>query len=407
MPASINRPKEAIVPLSRPDLMTRFRREVQTKSLLVLKGIELPGRFFAVGDGHAADLLFKRLDNGQGVIVLVDHRARYIGPDPAIHQVFGTPPQNGWRPVLVVSPPDAGHVLGAADRLLGLDGEPPMLPAAPPQGQPKPIVVKTDQVVPDGDRAGREGNELDRFGRDLVVEAREGRLQAPLFRDKEIEALVRILSKAGKNAACLVGPPGVGKTAVVEGFAVVIASRRAPETLAKARLLDVNLSFLAAGAMCQNEFEGRVKRLLDVARRDPNTILFFDEMHTIRRAGGDASQMIKSDLGRGRIRCIGATTNAEFRTIEADEALARRFQVVPIPELTPLQTVDVLRTVAPDLQRHHGVSISEELLVQVVDMAVRYVPDRHLPDKALDLLDEACAAAALAHVGDQATTCRE
>lgn len=207
--------------------------------------------------------------------------------------------------------------------------------------------------------------------------------------------MIRVLSKEGKNAVCLVGEPGVGKTRVVEHLALLVAKGEVPNALRGVRILDVNLSMLAAGAIHQNEFEGRMKQILDLARRDAKVILFLDELHTLRAPGSDASQMVKSDLGRGRIRCIGATTPREFRLIENDAALARRFQVVPVGELSRGQTVHILEQVVPRLEAHHHVEIPAELLPVVVDLSIRYVPSRHLPDKALDLLDEACACAGL------------
>jgi ATP-dependent Clp protease ATP-binding subunit ClpA len=382
------------MPLHRPDVLRTLRREIDATSVAVIRDVPLsPRHFDGLSPRGGADLLFKRKEEGDAVIVLIEEAVRYTAQDPRLASSFASPPQSGWRPLVVVSPADLRIVLQHVDSLLGLDGKPPRLEKG--DASPRTLVVRTEDVAREADGQSH-GKDQDRFGSDLVEEARAGRLEAPLFREKEMAALVRIVSKAGKNAACLVGPPGVGKTAVVEGMAVAIATRQVPETIASARILDVNLSFLAAGATYQNEFEGRLKALLDRARHDPNTILFLDELHTIRRPGSDASQMIKSDLGRGRIRCIGATTNSEFRLIEADEALARRFQPVPVAELTPVQTHAILDAVRARFERHHGVSISPELLGDVVKLAVRYVPDRHLPDKALDLLDEACAASSVA-----------
>jgi ATP-dependent Clp protease ATP-binding subunit ClpC len=199
----------------------------------------------------------------------------------------------------------------------------------------------------------------------------------------------------------LVGPPGVGKTAVVEGLAVRVAHEAIPDSLIRARILDVNLSFLAAGATYRNEFEGRLKDLLDLARHDRNVILFLDEIHVICACGSDGSQLIKSDLGRGRIRCIGATTNSEFRALEADAALARRFQAIPVQEPTPRQSLEILRAARARFEEYHGVSILDEQLKAVVDLACRFVPERHLPDKALDLLDEACACARIGRAPTQ------
>jgi ATP-dependent Clp protease ATP-binding subunit ClpC len=229
----------------------------------------------------------------------------------------------------------------------------------------------------------------------LVAEARRGHIAPALFREKETAAMIRVLSKEGKNAVCLVGEPGVGKTHVVEHLALLVARGEVPLALQGVRLLDVNLSMLAAGAVHQNEFEGRMKQVLDLARRDPKVILFLDELHTLRTPGNDASQMVKADLGRGRIRCIGATTQREFRLIESDAALARRFQVVPVAALNREQSIHVLEQLVPHLEAHHRVEVPVDLLPVIVDLSIRYVSNRQLPDKALDLLDEACACASL------------
>ncbi len=381
------------MPLSEAQSIERFRRDVAATSFVAFRGVILPPRHFAVEGGTGADLLIKRRSEDAAYFLLVDASVRYLGQDRVYRRLFAAAPQRGWRTMAAIRSNDAELVLREVDAVLGLDGQAPRL-LAPTAHARRELVVRTEDLASDSGAPAKEPG--DRFGTDLVEQARQRRLSVPLFRDNETNALVRILSKAGKNAAVLVGLPGVGKTSVVEGLAVQIASGNVPQTLVHARILDVNLSFLAAGASYKNEFEGRMKELLDLARRDREVILFLDELHTIRAPNSDASQMVKSDLGRGRIRCIGATTNAEFRVLQADAALARRFQVVPVQELTPAQSVAILRATRVRLETHHGVSIPEELFQQIVNLTSRHVPDRHLPDKALDLLDEACACAKLA-----------
>jgi ATP-dependent Clp protease ATP-binding subunit ClpA len=381
------------MPLSEPHTVTHFRREVAASSFVVFRQVALSPRHFEVANHLGADVLLKRRDDDASYLLCVGDGIRYVGQDRTYRRLFAAEPHRGWRVLAIIHSPEEEAVLRETDAVLGLDGHAPHLPRAEAEA-PRQIVVRREELGPDKQPAaeGAEG----RFGVNLVEEARAGRIARALHRDKEIDALIRILSKEGKNAACLVGEPGVGKTAVVEGLAHRVSGGDVPQTLARARILDVNLSFLAAGASYKNQFEGRVKELLDLARRDHDVILFLDEVHTIRASGSDASQLVKQDLGRGRIRCIGATTNAEYRNIEADAALARRFQVVPIRELTPLQTIAILRTNRARLEQHHGVAIPDNLLRSVVDLVCRYVADRRLPDKAMDLLDEACACARLA-----------
>lgn len=168
-----------------------------------------------------------------------------------------------------------------------------------------------------------------------------------------------------------------------------------------ARILDVNLSFLGAGASL-GKFEARVKELVELARRGRKTGLFLDELHAVRSTGSDAAQMLNADLGRGRISCVDATTTAEWRQIEVDAALSRRFQVVRVEELTPAQTAEVLRGSKAELEWRHGVVLPDGLFDRVAHLTLCYLPDRHLPDKALDLLDEVCACAAIGRDGEEA-----
>jgi hypothetical protein len=380
------------MPLFEPERAQIVHQELSNRTFALLRKVALPRQHFAAGPGGAADILLKRLDDNSGCILLIEEGVRYLGHDQALLACFGSRLTQGWRPLTVLRPAEPDTVLMQADILLGLNGAEPRLPEPL---LPRELVVGTEEVERERARHEASGNEVDRFGTDLVAEARRGHLAPALFREPETAAVIRVLSKEGKNAVCLVGEPGVGKTRVVEHLALLVAIGEVPGALRGVRILDVNLSMLAAGAVHQNEFEGRMKQVLDLARRDAKVILFLDEIHTLRAPGSDASQMVKSDLGRGRIRCIGATTPREFRLIESDAALARRFQVVPVGELTREQAVHILEQVVPRLEAHHHVEIPAELLPVVVDLSIRYVPSRHLPDKALDLLDEACACACL------------
>ena len=388
------------MPLCNRDGIDRFEHDVAETSLVAFQRVTLSPRWFGPGPSPAADVMFKALDNGEGCILLVEAGLRYTGADAPVAAAFENGSSRGWRPLAVIRSIRADVVLRFADDVLGLSGQPPQVPR-PPAAQRREIVVPREEIS--GQLDGDDDKDESRFGVDLVAEASGGRLDRPLFRDRETAALVRILSKAGKNAACLTGEPGTGKTAVVEGLAFAVAEGRVPPSLEGARILDVNLSFLGAGASMRGEFEARVKDLVELARRDRKTVLFLDELHTLRSVGSDASQMLKADLGRGRISCIGATTTVEWRQIEADGALARRFQVVRVEELSSLEAAEVLRVRKPELERHHGVVLPDELIEPVVEFSVRYLPDRRLPDKALDLLDEACACAAVASTGNTVT----
>jgi ATP-dependent Clp protease ATP-binding subunit ClpC len=245
---------------------------------------------------------------------------------------------------------------------------------------------------------------LSAYSRDLTAAARAGELDPVIGRDDEIDRVIAILSRRTKNNPVLVGEPGVGKTAVVEGLAQRIARGDVPAGLRDKRVLALSLGPLVAGTKYRGEFEARVKRILDEVRRAARDIvLFIDELHTLVGAGAaegslDLSSMIKPELARGELQCIGATTFDEFRKhIEADSALERRFQPVMVSEPTIEQTVAILRGLRDKYATHHGVSIDDAALEAAAQLSARYIVDRFLPDKAIDLMDEAAASVALRH----------
>jgi hypothetical protein len=379
------------MPLNTHEHHVRLTRTLhQPGGSLVIEGIAPDPVHYTYGHPPGIDVCIAPLAGGSAAVVLVSADLTYHGSDLAIAQLFRAPPiDGGWRVVGRIAPPEAAVILRYVDALLGLDGRGVRLEA--PLPGTREVVVPADPPR----RAQRGTDEGNRFGQDLVQHARMGEIGDIVGRDAEVAALIRITSKLTRNAACLVGPPGVGKTAVVEAFAVEIARGCVPPPLRETRILDVNLAFLAAGASYKNEFEGRFKSLLDQARSDPHTILFFDELHLLCAPTNDVSQMVKADLGRGRVRCIGATTNHEWRTIEADAALARRFQVIPVSEPTPGQTLAMLQRLRDRIALHHGVTVDDATLTAIIDLSLCYVTDRHLPDKAIDLLDEAAAYEAL------------
>jgi ATP-dependent Clp protease ATP-binding subunit ClpC len=243
---------------------------------------------------------------------------------------------------------------------------------------------------------------LSSFSRDLTAAARAGELDPVVGRDAEIERVVAILSRRSKNNPVLVGEPGVGKTAVVEGLAQRIAAGDVPAALRDKRILALSLGPLVAGTKYRGEFEGRVKRILEEVKRSAREIvLFIDELHALVGAGAaegslDLSSMIKPELARGELQCIGATTFDEYRKyIETDSALERRFQPVTVDEPTVAQTADILRGLRGRYGDHHGVEISDTAIEAAATLSARYIIDRFLPDKAIDLIDEAASSVAL------------
>ena len=233
------------------------------------------------------------------------------------------------------------------------------------------------------------------YSNDLTEMARDGHLDPVIGREMEIQRVIQILSRRTKNNPCLIGEPGVGKTAVIEGLAARIAEGDVPDTIREKRLMTLDLSGMVAGSKYRGEFEERIKRLIAEVKNDGQVLLFIDEIHTIIGAGGaegalDASNILKPSLARGEIQVIGATTIEEYRKyIEKDAALERRFQPIMVNEPSEAESLDILKGLRPAYEKHHQVIITDEALETAVKMSARYINDRFLPDKAIDLIDEA------------------
>lgn len=243
----------------------------------------------------------------------------------------------------------------------------------------------------------KKGSVLEQYSTDLTQLAKEGRLDPIIGRKTEMDRVIQILSRRTKNNPCLIGEPGVGKTAIAEGLARRIIEGAVPKTMVGKKIRTIDLAGLVAGSKYRGEFEERMKRLLFEVKNEGNTILFLDEIHTMIGAGGaegaiDASNIMKPSLARGEIQLIGATTREEYRKyIEKDAALERRFQPVVVEEPTKEETVDILNGLKGKLEEHHNIVFTEEAIVAAVDLAKRYIHDRYFPDKAIDLIDEAAS----------------
>ncbi|MBQ8189186.1 MAG: ATP-dependent Clp protease ATP-binding subunit [Lachnospiraceae bacterium] len=259
----------------------------------------------------------------------------------------------------------------------------------------EPGIVKSDL---DPKRKKGATKTLDQYSRDLTQIAKDGKMDPVIGRENEILRVIQILSRRTKNNPCLVGEPGVGKTAIVEGLASRIASGNVPASLLQKRVMTLDLSAMVAGSKYRGEFEERIKKVLAEVIEDGNVILFLDEIHTIIGAGGaegaiDASNILKPSLARGEIQLIGATTIEEYRKhLTKDAALERRFQPVDVEEPTVSEAIHILEGIKNSYEKHHNVTISEEAIEAAVKLSKRYINDRNLPDKAIDLIDEAAAA---------------
>ena len=261
-----------------------------------------------------------------------------------------------------------------------------------------------------GHRNKKSGNKqqsvLPKYSRDITALANEGKLDPVIGRDNEIQRVIQILSRRTKNNPCLIGEPGVGKTAIVEGLAERIAKNDVPFTVRNKRVLTLDLSGMIAGSKYRGQFEERIKKIISEVISDGNIILFLDEMHTLIGAGGaegaiDASNILKPSLARGELQLIGATTISEFhKYVEKDAALERRFQPVLVEEPTAEETSAILHGIAYKYEDHHHVKISDEAIESAVTLSERYINDRNLPDKAIDLIDEASAAVRLRSFAD-------
>jgi ATP-dependent Clp protease ATP-binding subunit ClpC len=239
---------------------------------------------------------------------------------------------------------------------------------------------------------------LDQYGRDLTSEAAEGKLDPASGRDRELRRVITVLGRRQKNNPVLIGEPGVGKTAIVEGLARRIQEGNVPATLRNKRIVSLNIGGMVAGAMFRGQFEQRIKAILEELRESPDVIVFIDELHTVVGAGAaegsvGAADMLKPALARGELRCIGATTLDEYRKhIEKDAALERRFQPVLVDEPSVEEAISMLQAVRPGYELHHGVGITDEAIEAAVKLSDRYINDRFLPDKAIDVMDEAGSA---------------
>lgn len=258
-------------------------------------------------------------------------------------------------------------------------------------------LMNTPQSNAQADGKQNKDSELENFGRDLTEAARLGKIDPVIGRQNEIDRVIQILSRRTKNNPCLIGEPGVGKTAIAEGLALKIVSGEVPEMLKGKKLYSLDLTGMVAGTKYRGDFEERIKKVIDEVKQNKDTILFIDEVHTLIGAGGaegavDAANILKPSLARGELQIIGATTIDEYRKhIEKDAALERRFQPVTVGEPTKEEAIEILKGLRDKYEAHHKLRITDDAITQAVELSSRYIADRYLPDKAIDLMDEAAS----------------
>ena len=364
------------------------------------------------GEGVAAKVLE---ENGVEVNRVIDLVSQLIAPNPTIQTTSRTAytprarrviensyreavrfkaNQIGTEHILIAILRESDSVAGRLLNTIGINIQKLYLDLLSAMGEDAPA-VREDLQSGRGSKNTNATPTLDEYSRNLTQMAREGKLDPVIGREKEIRRLIQILSRRTKNNPCLIGEPGVGKTAVVEGLAQMIASGEAPETIADKRVMTLDLSGMVAGSKYRGEFEERIKRVIAEVVESGDVLLFIDEIHTIIGAGGaegalDASNILKPSLARGELQLIGATTVNEYRKyIEKDAALERRFQPVMVDEPTEEESVAILKGLRSRYEEHHRVEITDEALEAAVKLSSRYINDRCLPVKAIDLIDEA------------------
>ena len=350
--------------------------------------------------GEDLERLLESADRVRGLwgsrLIDLSHLMIAIGRDPRIGEDlfsrFGLTPDR--LEVELRRAPDPGPVKIQSPSKVS-SSQVPSPPVPPPAPAPLPASAQTTEAMPEPVSAA-EATALERFGRDLTAEAADGQLDPVVGRDAEIRSLIKVLSRRGKNNPVLIGAPGVGKTAIAELLAQRMVAGEVPESLQGLRLVALDSGALIAGAKFRGQFEERLREVLqEVSDPEAGVVLFIDELHTVvnsDRNSADAGSLLKPALARGDLRCIAATTPEDYRrTVEKDPALNRRFQQVPIAEPSIDHSIEILRGVKERYELHHGVTITDDAVTAAARLADRYISDRCLPDKAIDLIDEAAA----------------
>jgi len=371
------------------EIIRKANNELTRANYAIIERIPLPVEHFkAQREGNTTNLLLMPTTEGY-FHIYVDWSLEYLGNNLP-EDIFTNEERNGWRRLAIPNDGDMASTLKVVATVFGLDGDTPQIPT---EGEKQKAQKTNDHKIEKADsKTGSLDKKLEEFGVDLTLLAEQKKLNPVIGREKEMQKITGILLKHGKNAPLLIGEPGVGKSAIVEGLAQWIVERKVIDELLDSRIIEINLSLLSAGASMKGMLEDRVKNIVNAAKGDSRIILFFDELHTIFSTSGDNNigTMLKSDLARGTFKVIGATTYRDYKqSIEKDGALARRFQKVLVNEPSEEQTIEILKGLRNHLEAHHNVKISDEVIQEAVKLSAWYITDRYLPDKAIDLIDEA------------------
>jgi ATP-dependent Clp protease ATP-binding subunit ClpC len=329
----------------------------------------------------------------RSAVIASQYGYQFIGTE---HFLFGllTVPQNKAKVILSKLGIDIKEL---EENLLNVFENISKFPEMPAPGEMSPQSPFEGQQPMPKTQQNQKGNLLDFFTTDLTKKAKDGLIDPVIGRKREIERMISILNRRTKNNPILIGEAGVGKTAIVEGLALAITKREVPDSLLDKKILSLDLALIVAGSMFRGEFENRLKQIIEEVKNDKNIILFIDELHTMVGAGAttgslDAANILKPALARGELRAIGATTLTEYKQhIEKDAALERRFQSIIVEEPSREETVSILQGLRPNYEKHHNVTITDEAIKSAVELSSRYIQDRFLPDKAVDLIDETAA----------------
>ena len=361
--------------INRENLTNQITQDIERQGHSIIEKFQINNRFY---NKDSCSICFISKQNEYYSFIEPD--VKYNGNDKLVSSVFTPEIKKGWRQLLIPPSADINFILTNVLSILGVDNkEPAVIWMEQLRNNTKKTNSNAQPVHTRSIKADKHADEIDKnkisIGEDLVKLAEEGKLDEPFGRDDIIDSIIQVVSKSKKNACILLGEPGVGKTAVIEGLALRIYKQTVPATLLDKRIYSINMGYIAAESEYYNQLLSRIKSIVNEAKRNDRVILFIDEAHMLADPKHDVSQILKADLGRD-LRVIAATTNKEYQKyIAPDEAFARRFQRIPVPELSPEVCLQVLQKAKTKYEKHHNINIPDELLPWIIKSSIRYVKD--------------------------------